>query len=701
METIREIAKVGDKEIIFETGKLAKQANTVVVRLGETTVMVAVTLSTQPKNLPFLPMTVEYRENNAAGGKIPGGYFKREGRPTEKEIICCRLIDRPCRPLFPKMFRNEVQIVSNCLSHDKQNEPDVMAISAASAALSISSAPWAGPIAGIRVGRIGGEFIAFPTYDQIAESDLNLIVACSRDAVVMVEAGAEELEESVMIDALMFAKENTLPLIAAIDALQKKVGKEKQVWVEAEVDTDFRNACQDAAEAAVTEVLKIRGKHERHAALRQTIKDEGGKLLEKHPEREEEIFAALGKLESKIVRRATLHTGVRVDGRGYKDIRDIYIEAHPEPRPHGSALFQRGETQAYVTATLGTERDGQRLDTIRGDINRNFLLHYNFPPFSVGEARPMRGTSRREIGHGTLAERALKQVMPSLEDFPYTVRIVSDTFESNGSSSMAAVCGGCLALMDAGVPIKKSVAGIAMGLLSEGDKYCVLSDILGDEDHMGDMDFKCTGTRDGITALQMDIKVAGLTREILENALQQAKEGRLHILDKMDAVLSEPREDVSQYAPRIVTMSISVDKIRNVIGAGGKVIRGIQEQTGCQIAVDDAGTVTIASSDMDAIDKAKNMIEALTVEAEPGAYYSGVVRRIMDFGAFVEILPGTDGLCHISELEPGRVEKVTDVLNEGDDVVVKVLSVDDNGRIKLSRKAAFGVDPDEVKNLRG
>ena len=701
MEAIREVAKVGDKEIIIETGKLAKQANSVVMRLGETAVLVAVTTSSSPKALPFLPLTVEFRETNAAGGKIPGGYFKREGRPTEKEILSCRLIDRPIRPLFPKGYRHEVQVIGSCLSHDKQNEPDVLAISGASAALSISSAPWAGPVAGIRVGRINGEFIAFPTYDQIQESELNLVVACSRDAVVMVEAGAEELDESVMIDALMYAKENTLPLIEAIDRLQKRAGKEKQVWVEPSIDKEFRQACMDAAEPAMTEVLKIRGKHERHEGIKRVIDEEGAKLLEKHPEREEEIFAALGKLESKIVRHQTLHDGVRVDGRGYTDIRALYIEAHPEARPHGSALFQRGETQAFVTCTLGTERDGQRLDTIRGDVNRNFLLHYNFPPFSVGEARPMRGTSRREIGHGALAERALAQVMPSLEDFPYTVRVVSDTLESNGSSSMAAVCGGCLALMDAGVPIKAPVAGIAMGLLSEGDKFCVLSDILGDEDHMGDMDFKCCGTRNGITALQMDIKISGLTREILEGALEQAKQGRLHILDAMDAVLSEPRPDVSKYAPRIETMQVSVDKIRNVIGPGGKVIRGIQEQTGCQIAVDDGGLVTVASSDMDAIANAMRMIEALTVEAEPGAYYSGVVRRVVDFGAFVEILPGTDGLLHISELEPKRVEKVTDVLNEGDDVVVKVLSVDDNGRIKLSRKQAFGVDPDEVKNLRG
>ena len=701
MEAIREVAVVGGKEIIFETGRLAKQANSVLVTLGETTVLVAVTTSKQPKALPFLPLTVEFRETNAAAGKIPGGYFKREGRPTEKEILTCRLIDRPIRPLFPKGYRNEVQVIAGCHSHDKQNEPDVLSISGASAALSISDAPWQGPVAGIRVGRIGGEFVAFPTWDQIPESDLNLVVACSRDAVVMVEAGAKELSEEVMIDALMFAKEQTLPLIEAIDRLQARAGLEKKVFVAPEIDEAFRKMCMDAGEARVRAALEILSKHERHDAIAAANETTAAELLAKHPEREDEIRSALGKLESKIVRAQTLNDGKRVDGRGYKDIRPLWIQAHPYERPHGSAIFQRGETQAYVTATLGTERDGQRLDTIRGDVNRHFLLHYNFPPYCVGEARPMRGTSRREIGHGALAERALEQVMPSLEDFPYTVRIVSDTLESNGSSSMATVCGGCLALMDAGVPIKAPVAGIAMGLLSEGDKFCVLSDILGDEDHMGDMDFKCCGTREGITALQMDIKIAGLTREILTGALEQAREGRIHILDAMEQVLAAPREDISQYAPRIETMQIKVDQIRSVIGPGGKVIRGIQEATGCQLNIDDGGLVTIASSDMGAIERAKSMIDALTAEAEVGCYYSGVVRRVVDFGAFVEILPGTDGLLHISELEPKRIEKVTDVLNEGDDVVVKVLSVDDNGRIRLSRKQAFGVDPDEVKNLRG
>jgi polyribonucleotide nucleotidyltransferase len=604
------------------------------------------------------------------------------------------------RPLFPKSYRYDTQIICYTLSHDKQNEPDVLGITGASAALHISAAPWAGPIAGIRVGRVGGEFIAFPTWDEIAVSDLNIIVACSADAIVMVEGGADQVSESDMIDALMFAKDNTVEIIAAIERLRERAGVEKRPFIEPEVDTDFRDMVIEAGTAGVAAALEIRSKHDRHDAISAANKATAAKLLEQHPEREDEIKSALRKIESKLVRAKTINEGIRVDGRKTTDIRDLHIETHTYPRPHGSALFQRGETQAHVTCTLATEREGQRLDTIRGDVWRNFILHYNFPPFSVGEVRMIRGTSRREIGHGNLAERALKRIMPSMDDFPYTVRIVSDTFESNGSSSMAAVCGGCLALMDAGVPIKAQVAGIAMGLMQEGDKIVVLSDILGDEDHMGDMDFKCTGTREGITALQMDIKIQGLTREVLETALSQARDGRLHILDAMQEAMPTHREDISQYAPRIITISISTEKIRSVIGPGGKVIRGIQEETGCIINVDDTGTVTIASSDMDAIEQATRIIEGLTEEAEVGACYSGVVRRVVDFGAFVEILPGTDGLLHISELEKRRIDKVTDVLNEGDDVVVKVLSVDDNGRIRLSRKQAFGVDPSEVKNLR-
>ncbi len=701
MEVITEVAKVGDKEITFETGKLAKQANSIVTRIGETALLTTAVSSKEPKDLPFLPLTVEFKEYNAAGGKIPGGYFKREGRPTEREILSCRLTDRPIRPLFPKSYRNDTQIINSLLSYDKQNEADVLAITGASAALSISDSPWVGPIAGIRVGRVDGKLIPFPTYDEIQRADLNLIVACSEDAIVMVEAGAQEISESEMIDALMFAKEQCQPLIEAQKRLTERAGKEKKVHVDPEVDADFQKKVMDMAESAVREALKVVAKHERAAAVKSAGREAVASMFEEFPERSDEIKAGLSKIEKKIVRTNVIEKGLRLGGRKPDEIRDLYIEVHPFERPHGNAVFQRGETQAYATVTLGTERDAQRLDTMHGDVNKTFLLHYNFPPFCTGEAKPMRGQSRREIGHGALAHRALEAVMPSLDDFPYTVRVVSDTMESNGSSSMAAVCGGCLALMDAGVPIKAPVAGIAMGLIQEGDKIAVLSDILGDEDHLGDMDFKVTGTAEGITALQMDIKVEGLSREILEGALAQAKAGRLHILEAMTNVLPAPREDLSKYAPRIETIFVKVDKIRDVIGPGGKVIRGIIEQTGAAINIDDSGRVQIASDDMGAIARAKALIEGLTYEPEVGAYYNGLVKRIVDFGAFVEVLPGTDGLVHISELDNKRVEKVTDVLQEGDDVIVKVINIDDTGRIRLSRKAAFGVDPDEVLNMRG
>lgn len=698
MEVIREVAKVGDREIGFETGRIAKQANSVIMTLGETAVLVAVTMSKEPKDLPFMPLTVEFRNARAAAGKIPGGYFKREGRPGVDEILVCRLTDRPIRPLFPKGYRYDTQVVSNVLSHDLQNEPDVLAMTGASAGLTLSPAPWAGPVAGIRVARVDGKLIAFPTWDQIEACDLNLVVACSADAIVMVEAGAKSISESDMIDALMFAKEQSQPLIQAQLRLRERAGKPKIDWQDPEVDTDFRDMVMDKGRARMVEALAIRSKHARHhaiGALKSALIEEIG------DERRGEISDAVGKLEKQIVRKATVEEGRRVDGRGLTDIRALHIEVHPFERPHGSTLFQRGETQAIATTTLGTERDAQRLDTIRGDIRNTFLLHYNFPPYSVGEARPMRGTSRREIGHGALAHRALETVLPDQEEFPYTIRVVSDTTESNGSSSMAAVCGGCLSLMDAGVPITAPVAGIAMGLIQEGDKIAVLSDILGDEDHMGDMDFKCCGTKDGITALQMDIKIHGLTREILETALDQARAGRLHILDAMLAQLDKPREEISQYAPRVESLWVKVDKIRTIIGPGGKVIRGIQEQTGVVININDDGRVTLASADMDAIAKARSIIEGLTFEAEPGQYYNGVVKRIVDFGCFVEIMPGTDGLVHISELENRRVDKVTDVVQEGDDMVVKVVNIDDQGRIRLSRKQAFGADPDEVLNLRG
>ena len=701
MNVITESCSVGAIEISVETGKLAKQANSVVIRCGETTILVTAVSSREPKDLPFLPLTVEYREYNAAAGKIPGGYFKREGRLTDQETLTCRFIDRPIRPLFPKSYRNDTQVIGTVLSHDKVHEPDVLAITGASAALMISEAPWAGPVAGVRVARVQGKFVAFPSWEQMKVADILLVVAVSRDAIIMVEGGAEQALEADMIDALMFAKEAAAPLIAMQDRLRERAGKPKRVHVEPTVDTAFRESVMSAAEAELNQAFAIVGKFERRTAIEAVTKKVTERFLAEHPTRGAEIGAALSKLEKKIVRGRVLREGKRIDGRGTRDIRPIYIEAHPLARPHGSALFQRGETQAIVTTTLGTEHDAQRLDTIRGDITRTFLLHYNFPPFCTGEAKPLRGQSRREVGHGALAERALRYVLPAHEKFPYTLRIVSETLESNGSSSMAAVCGGCLSLMDAGVPIKAPVAGIAMGLMQEGKEIAILSDILGDEDHLGDMDFKVTGTKTGITALQMDIKVEGLTRDILVSALDQAREGRLHILGKMLEVLPEPRSDISKYAPRIVTVQVKVDKIRDIIGPGGKTIRAIIEQTGCMINVEDSGRVSIASDDPARIAKAKAIIEGLTAEAEVGAVYHGVVKRIVDFGAFVEILPGTDGLIHISELDDRRVERVTDVVQEGDEVVVKVLNVDQTGKIRLSRRAAFGVDPSEVQNLRG
>ncbi len=700
MNVVVETVKIGDVEISIETGKLAKQTTAVLISCGGTQVLLTATSSKEQKDLPFLPLTVEYREPASGAGKIPGGYFKREGRPTNKEIISARCIDRPIRPLFPKNYRYDTQIISNAVSNDRENEPDVLAITAASTALTLSTIPWEGPLAGIRVGRLNGRFIAFPTFSQQQECDIVLVVAVSRDAIVMVEGGADQVSENDMIDALMFAKDAAQPLIDLQDRLRKQVGKPKNEFVPPETDAALEAAVFEHAKDSFVAALSILGKHERHAALKAAGRATRAALAETYPDRDDELKAAVGLVEKKLVRTKVIEERIRIDGRKPADIRPIYIEAHPLDRPHGSALFQRGETQALVTTTLGTESDVQRLDTIRGDVYVRFMLHYNFPPYCTGEVKPLRGQSRREIGHGTLAERALSAVMPSAEDFPYMVRVVSDTLESNGSSSMAAVCGGCLSLMDAGVPLSAPVAGIAMGLMQEGDKIAVLSDILGDEDHLGDMDFKVTGTEKGITALQMDIKIKGLTREILQEALDQARDGRLHILGKMNEVLAAPRKDISQYAPRIVSMQIKVDKIRDIIGPGGKTIRAIQQQTGVVVNVDDSGRVTIASENPSSIAMAQRMIEGLTAEAEVGACYHGVVKRVVDFGAFVEILPGTDGLVHISELEEGRVENVRDVLTEGDEVVVKVLNVDQSGKIRLSRRAAFGVDPSEVQNMR-
>ncbi|MGH1341199.1 MAG: polyribonucleotide nucleotidyltransferase [Nannocystales bacterium] len=698
-ETI-ETCKVGDVEIFIETGKIAKQTNAVIVRVGETAVLVSANSGPKPKDLPFLPLTVEYRESAASAGKIPGGYFKREGRPSTEEILTCRVTDRPIRPLFPKGYRCDTQVITNILSHDKENEPDVLSITGASAALMISDVPWAGPIAGVRVAHIGGKWVAFPTYSQIQEADITLVVGANSDAIVMVEGGANAASESAMIDGLMFGQESAQPLIALQHRLREKVGKPKREYIPPPVDEALQAEVSKFAEAKLVEALKIAGKHERSSAISAIKAETKEKFLATHPDKGEDISSGFAKLEKETVRNMVVNTGKRLDGRGTRDVRPLWINPHPFERPHGSAFFQRGETQAYATCTLGTEYDAQRLDTLRGDVRRHFLLHYNFPPYCTGEVRPIRGTSRRETGHGALAERALKPVLPSLEDFPYTIRVVSDIMESNGSSSMASVCGGSIAMMDAGVPLKAPVAGIAMGLMQVGDKIAVLTDILGDEDHLGDMDFKVTGTEEGITALQMDIKVQGLTRKILEDALDQAREARLHILTEMNKIMPTHKDDVSRYAPRIETVQVKVDRIRDIIGPGGKMIRAITEQSGAQINVDDHGRVTIASDNPESIASAKRLIEGLTAEAEIGAVYQGVVTRVVDFGAFVEVLPGTDGLVHISELENKRVEKVADILSEGDEVIVKVLNIDPTGKIRLSRKAAFGVDPSEVLNMR-
>ncbi len=700
MNVITETCKVGDVEVSIETGRIAKQTNAVIIRVGDTAVLVSANSGPKPKDLPFLPLTVEYREAAASAGKIPGGYFKREGRPAEHEILTCRVTDRPIRPLFPKGYRCDTQVISHILSHDKENEPDVLSITGASAALMISDVPWAGPIAGIRVAYLGGKWIAMPTFSQNAEADISLVVGANADAIVMVEGGANSASESAMIDGLMFAQESAQPLIQLQHRLREKVGKPKREYIPPAVDEALQAEVMKFAQPKLDEAFKIKGKHEREEAISAIKAETKDKFLVSHPEKGEDISSGFAKLEKETVRNMVVNTGKRIDGRGTRDVRPLWIKPHPYERPHGSAFFQRGETQAYATCTLGTEYDAQRLDTLRGDVRRTFLLHYNFPPYCTGEVRPMRGTSRRETGHGALAERALKPVLPSLEDFPYTIRVVSDIMESNGSSSMASVCGGSLAMMDAGVPLKAPVAGIAMGLMQVGDKIAVLTDILGDEDHLGDMDFKVTGTHEGITALQMDIKVQGLTRKILEDALDQAREARLHILEEMNKIMPTHKDDVSRYAPRIETVQVKVDRIRDIIGPGGKMIRAITEQSGAQINVDDHGRVTIASDNPESIASAKRLIEGLTAEAEIGAVYQGMVTRIVDFGAFVEVLPGTDGLVHISELENKRVEKVSDVLKEGDEVIVKVLNIDPTGKIRLSRKAAFGVDPSEVLNMR-
>ena len=680
------------RTISIETGKMAKQANgSVVVSCGDTMVLVtAVAAKGIKEGQDFFPLTVNYQEKAYAGGKIPGGFFKREGRPSDNETLTCRLIDRPIRPLFPESFLNDTQIMATVVSADRDNDPGILAMIGASAALEVSDIPFEGPIAGVKVGRVDGEYVANPTADQLERSDIEIVVAASRDAVIMVEGGASVVSEEDMLEAIFFGHAAVQPLIDAQIDLRQRAGVPKRDVPAPAVDEALTARVRELAHGKVKEAVRIKSKVERHATIGQIMTHILADLGAEYEGREKEVKGLLGDLEYEIVREHILKDGMRIDGRDTTTIRPITTEVGLLPRVHGSALFTRGETQALVAATLGTSIDEQRIDSLYGESRKKFLLHYNFPPFSVGETSFRLAPGRREIGHGALAERALERVMPRHEDFPYTIRIVSDTLESNGSSSMATVCGGTMSMMDAGIPIKAPVAGIAMGLIKEGDDVAILSDILGDEDHLGDMDFKVAGTADGVTALQMDIKIGGVSKEIMKKALDQARQGRLHILGKMSETISASRGDLSPYAPRITTIFVKTDKIRDVIGAGGKNIRGVTEATGVSIDIDDTGRINIASTDKAACEQAIKMIRDLTAEAEEGKLYMGTVRKIMEFGAFVEIFPGTDGLVHISELDTERVKNVTDILKEGDKVLVKCIGIDKQGKIKLSRKEALG-----------
>jgi len=697
---IREGVMVGGKELSIETGRMAKQADgAAVVRYGDTMVLVSVVAASHERDTDFVPLTVDYLEKTFAAGKIPGGYFKREGRPTEMEILTARLIDRPCRPLFPKAWRHETQLIGLVLSSDRDNPSDVLAITGASTALTLSQVPWEGPIAGVRVGRVDGELVINPTLAQQEKSDINLVMAVSRDAVVMVEGGADSVPEADMIDALLFGQAEAQPILQLQEKLRAAVGKPKMDFAPPGIDANLVARTEQAAQGPIAEAYAVREKQARQDALAAARESVRSSLLAEFPESQADIDKVVHDVEKRHVRGMILREGRRIDERTPRDIRNITCDVSVLPRTHGASLFTRGETQALVITTLGTQSDIQRIDGLTGEVFKRFMLHYNFPPFSTGETKPLRGPSRREIGHGALAERAIARVLPTYEEFPYTLRIVSEILESNGSSSMATVCGGTLSLMDAGVPIKAPVAGIAMGLIKEGDEVAVLTDILGDEDHLGDMDFKVAGTDKGITALQMDIKVKGLSREILERALQQAREARLAVLGKMTEALPAPRKDLSPHAPRIFVMQVKPDRIRDVIGPGGKTIRGIIDQTGVEIDVEDDGTVSIAATDEAAAQKAMGIVRGLTAEPEVGQFYLGVVRRIVEFGAFVEILPGIDGLIHISELDEKRVRKVEDVLKEGDEVTVKVINIDRQGKIRLSRREALKVPPSQAHTM--
>ena len=684
-------AQLGGKTLSIQTGKIAKQASgSVFVESADTSVLVSVVTAQEERATDFLPLTVEYQEKIYAAGRIPGNYFRREiGRPSEKETLTARLIDRPIRPLFPKGWRHETQVIAMVLSMDQENDPDTLAMIGASAALELSDIPFAGPIACVRVGRIDGELVINPGISLWEQADINIIVAGSKTGIVMVEGSARIVKEADMLEAIYFGHQQMQPIIELQEKLRAEVGKTKRVFAVPEIDPELANRMETELQETIRQAVVIPEKLARGARLREIKSEYVETLGEAYADRKDEVSAIFGELKKNICRKLILQEGTRIDGRRFDEIRPISCDVNVLPRTHGSALFTRGETQVLGVLTLGSGQDEQRVETLSGDEFRPFILHYNFPPFSVGEVKRIGGPSRRDIGHGGLSTRAIEKVLPNKENFDYTIRIVSEVLESNGSSSMGTVCAGTLALMDGGVPIKAPVAGIAMGLVKEGDQVVILSDILGDEDHTGDMDFKVTGTNEGITALQMDIKIHELSRDIMQNALEQARQGRLFILRKMLQAIAVPRQDISPYAPKVLTIKINPDKIREIIGPGGKVVRGIQSETNTRIEIDDSGMVKIAAFSQEEGDQAKKMIKDIVVEPEVGEIYEGKVVRITDFGAFVEITPGTDGLVHISQLANHRVKNVSDIVKEGESIRVKVLEISRDGKIRLSHKAVM------------
>jgi polyribonucleotide nucleotidyltransferase len=682
---------LGGRPFSVETGKLAKQANgSVMVQYGETVVLVtAVTSEKKREGLDFIPLTVNYQEMTYAAGRIPGGFFKREGRPSDRETLISRFIDRPLRPLFPKGFQNEIQIIATVLSADQDNDPSILGMIGASSALSLSDIPFDGPIAGAKVGRIDGEFVLNPTHEELDLSDIDLFVAGSENAIIMVEGSAKEVKEEEILEAILFGHQSLKPVIHLQKQMKSALGLPPRAFELQKPEETLYEKVSAIAREKLEETIHITEKGKRRERLEEILQFTFQELGAVDESSRKMLKIAFEEVFRKLVRKLILEKKERLDGRRLSEIRPISCEVGILPRTHGSALFTRGETQVLAVVTFGTSEDEQKINSLTGETYKSFMLHYNFPPFSTGEVSPLRSPSRREIGHGALAERAILPVLPSSETFPYTIRIVSEVLESNGSSSMATVCGSSLSLMDAGVPVKAPVAGIAMGLILEGGESAVLSDILGDEDHLGDMDFKVAGTSEGVTAIQMDIKVRGISKEIMGKVLEQAREGRCHILGKMAETISEPRKDLSRHAPRIVSLQVKQEKIRDVIGPGGKNIRAIVDQTGVKVDVEDSGLVKLASPNYEAIEKAIYMIKRLTQEVEVGALYNGKVVRILGFGAIVELFPGTDGLVHISQLAEGHVKEVSDVLKEGDEVLVKVIDIDPQGRVRLSRKAAL------------